>query len=83
MVKRFEELPVWKASRELTKDVYTITREKAFTRDVRLASRRQAAPPTAEHSIVSERFLRPVAIIEDKNEQKRIIIPRLVVRQQM
>jgi len=43
MVKRFEELPVWKASRELTKDVYTITREKAFTRDVRLASQIQAA----------------------------------------
>lgn len=43
MGTRFEELPVWKASRELTRDVYAATLQKAFARDVRLASQIQAA----------------------------------------
>lgn len=32
-IQRFEDLQAWKIARELTKDIYALTREGAFSRD--------------------------------------------------
>ena len=41
--KRFEEIPVWKAARELVRDVYVATRQAAFSRDTGLCDQIQRA----------------------------------------
>jgi len=33
---RFEDLPIWQEARKLTKDVYAVTRDGAFSKDFRL-----------------------------------------------
>jgi four helix bundle protein len=42
-VKQFEDLPVWKAGRELVKRVYAATRREAFARDCGLCDQIQRA----------------------------------------
>src|SRR4030043_63095 len=42
-INRFEELECWQQGRELTRMVYSATRNEAFKKDLRLAGQIQAA----------------------------------------
>ena len=42
-IERFEDLIAWQKARSLTKEVYTVTRNGAFSRDFRLSNQIQGA----------------------------------------
>ncbi len=43
MIKQFEDLPVWRDARKLTKQIYEATRSNDFEKDFRLKSQIQAS----------------------------------------
>ena len=42
-IERFEDLVAWQKARELTKNIYTVTMQKAFTKDFSLRSQMRGA----------------------------------------
>jgi four helix bundle protein len=42
-IERFEDLMAWQKARELTKNIYTVTMQKAFTKDFSLRSQMRGA----------------------------------------
>ena len=42
-IERFEEIEAWKAARELTREIYTLTQQEAFSKDFELRDQIQRA----------------------------------------
>jgi four helix bundle protein len=42
-IRRFEDLIAWQLARELTREIYTVTREGAFSRDFALTEQLRRA----------------------------------------
>src|SRR4030043_557794 len=56
-INRFEDLECWQQGRELTRMVYSATRNEAFKKDLRLAGQTQAAA-TSTMANCAEGFVR-------------------------
>lgn len=50
-IERFDEIKAWKLARELTRKVYSLTRNERFSRDFALKRQIQSAAGSAMHNI--------------------------------
>jgi four helix bundle protein len=50
-IERFEDIEAWKLARELTQEIYRLTRKEAFSRDFSLKGQIQDAAGSSMHNI--------------------------------
>ena len=61
-IDRFEEIEAWKAARELTREIYALTRQEAFSKDFGLRDQIQRALTVDPRRSLSAFLVMPFAL---------------------